>query len=344
MMKHLRWLLLPFSMIYGAITGIRNAFFSAGWLSSYSIPGKSIVIGNLSVGGTGKTPLVIYLTRHFLETGYEVATLSRGYGRKTKGLLHATNNSSAEEIGDEPLQYQTRFGKEVLVTVAEKRAEGVKAIREKRVPETIILLDDAFQHRKVKAGINILVTEFQRPFSDDFILPVGRLREPKAGAKRADIIIVTKCPELISEEKRSELEKKLTTPGQYLFFSRIKYGDLIRISGETPKNIKNVLLVTGIGNPTPLISHLNLSFHVSHMSYPDHYHFTEKDIIAIHQKFNTFASRETIIVTTEKDYMRLQKFDAISNGLHPWFYQPIEIEIDKDNQLKHLLNNYVRED
>jgi len=343
-MKHLRWVLLPFSFIYGIVTTVRNLLFDFGISKVYPISGKSIVIGNLSVGGTGKTPLVIYLATHFLKQGIPVATLSRGYGRKTKGLITAKEKSTAEEIGDEPRQYKFRFRDLISVTVAEKRLKGVLSIRQNSSPETIILLDDAFQHRKVKAGLNILVTEFHQPFCSDFILPAGRLREAKRGARRADIIIVSKCPKKIPIEKKAHLEKKLTAPGQYLFFSRIVYSDLVHIAGTVPNEIKKVLLVTGIGNPTPLVNHLKLSYDVVHFNYADHHSFSEKDIDEIHQKFNTFASREAIIITTEKDYMRLEKFGAVSKGSHPWFYQPIEIEIEKETQLLNLLNSYVRKD
>lgn len=341
-MKLLRWVLLPFSLLYGFVTGLRNLFYQYGWISSFRIPGKSIVIGNLSVGGTGKTPLVVYLVQHFLGQQIPTATLSRGYGRKTKGLQKASQKSTAEEIGDEPLQYQSRFGDQINVFVAEKRVTGVQAIREISAA-SVILLDDAYQHRKVTAGLNILVTEFHRPFSTDFLLPVGRLRESKRVAKRADIIIVSKCPPVISTEDQKRLKDQICRFGQPLFFSRIEYSNLQHISGPTPNTSKRILLVTGIGNPTPLREHLELTYEVTHMKFPDHHDFTVKDIEAIHQKFNTFAREDAIIVTTEKDYMRLLKFEAIKKSSVPWFYQPIEIQIDNETQLKNLLDAYVRE-
>lgn len=341
-MKAIRWALLPFSIMYGAATSIRNWLFDIGWKSSYPIPGKSITVGNLSVGGTGKSPFVIYLLQHFLNEELQVATLSRGYGRKTKGFITAGKNDSSETIGDEPLQYLNRFGDKISVNVAEERRIGVDHIRKSLDSETVILLDDAFQHRKVAAGLNIIITEYNQPYSKDYLLPVGRLRELRKGAKRADIIIVSKCPAQISEQNQKALINTLAKSGQPVFFSTIKYGELTPIAGEAPKEIVNVLLITGIGNANPLVEHLNSKFSVTHIKFPDHHDFTATDIDTIHQKFNTFASRDKVIVTTEKDYMRLQQFKAILNGSSPWYYQPIELTINREIHLKNLLNDYVR--
>jgi tetraacyldisaccharide 4'-kinase len=342
-MKSIRWALLPFSILYGAATGVRNWLFNVGWKKSDPIPGKSITVGNLSVGGTGKSPLVIYLIQHFLSENSNIATLSRGYGRKTKGLITADDGASATTIGDEPLQYLHRFGSKISVNVAEERKIGVDHIRNSLDPETIILLDDAFQHRKVQAGLNILVTEYYRPYSKDFLLPVGRLRESRNGANRADIILVSKCPEHVSELEQATLSSQLAQSGQPVFFSAINYGKLKQISGVEIEQFKNVLLVTGIGNAEPLVKHLESNFSVTHLKFPDHHDFRASDIDTIHQKFNTFASRDKVIVTTEKDFMRLQQFDAILNGSTPWFYQPIELAIKRESELKNLLNRYVRE-
>lgn len=341
-MKSIRWALFPFSLLYGIATGIRNWLFNIGWKKSYPIPGKSITVGNLSVGGTGKSPLVAYLVNHFIHENHKVATLSRGYGRKTKGLVIANASSTAETIGDEPLQYLHRFPSDIAVIVAEERKVGVQHIRENLPEETLILLDDAFQHRKVKAGINILVTEYHRPYSNDFLLPTGRLRESKSGANRADIIIVSKCPQQINKSDEVRLTEALATSNQPIFFSSIQYGDLCPVSAALPEGIKNVLLVTGIGNPAPLLDHLQTHYNVIHLKFPDHHAFTSIDINKIHQKFNTFASLDKIIVTTEKDYMRLRQFDEVINGSKPWFYQPINIVINREEELKNLLNTYVR--
>ncbi|MCR9173287.1 MAG: tetraacyldisaccharide 4'-kinase [bacterium] len=340
-MKSIRWALLPFALLYGAVVGIRNWLFNIGVKKSYPIPGKSITVGNLSVGGTGKSPFVAYLIEHFLREEIPVSTLSRGYGRKTKGLITADQHASAESIGDEPLQYYRRYADKINVHVSEDRKLGVDHIRNTEDASTVVVLDDAFQHRKVKAGLNILITEFNRPYSSDFLLPVGRLRESKSGANRADVIIVSKCPNNITSQQQNELTNSLAKTDQPVFFSSIKYADLEQISGETPTEIKNVLLVTGIGNPEPLLKHLESHYNVIHLKFPDHHAFTRADIHKIHQKFNTFASRDKIIVTTEKDYMRLQQFDAVRDGSAPWFYQPISIAIKEETKLKNLLNKYV---
>lgn len=342
-MKSIRWALLPFSILYGAATSVRNWLFNIGWKGSHVIPGKSITVGNLSVGGTGKSPLVIYLIHHFLDENIPVATLSRGYGRKTKGLLTADHTASATTIGDEPLQYVHRFGSKISVNVAEERKIGVDHIRKTLDTDTIILLDDAFQHRMVKAGLNILVTEYHRPYSKDFLLPVGRLREARKGASRADIILVSKCPDNVSELEQATLSNQLAKTGQPVFFSAINYGELKQLSGEKTNDFTNVLLITGIGNAEPLVAHLESNFTVTHLKFPDHHDFSPSDIDTIHQKFNTFASRDKVIVTTEKDFMRLQQFDAIMKGSTPWFYQPIELAIKRESELKNLLNRYVRE-
>jgi tetraacyldisaccharide 4'-kinase len=343
-MRLFRWILLPVSLLYGIAVTVRNFLYDNRWLTSYSIPGKSIIIGNLSVGGTGKTPLVIFLADYFRKGGIPVATLSRGYGRKTKGYIAASRESTATQIGDEPRQYVERFGSDVSVSVCEDRKQGVLAIRKALPDNTVILLDDAFQHRKVRGGLSILVTEYSRPFNNDFLLPVGRLRETRSGAHRADIIIVSKCPQDLSDTEKKYFERTLTRPGQYTFFSSISYGDIQQIATPLPKEFSHVILVTGIGNPKPLLNYLKAQYQVTHLSFPDHHNYTASDIDKIHQKFNTFASHDTIIVTTEKDYMRLRQFKRIADGSMPWFYQPIDITIDKETQFKHLLDSYVRKD
>jgi len=342
-MKHLRWLLLPFALIYGAIVALRNALYTLGVKKSYSIPQKAIVVGNLSVGGTGKTPLVAYLVQHFIDSNKKVATLSRGYGRSTKGVRFASANSNATEIGDEPLLYASRFGAKVNVLVAEKRKEGILQLIDKHPETEIIVLDDAFQHRAVKAGLNILVTEFDRPFSSDWMLPVGRLREQRSGARRADIIVVSKCPDKPDPAAKESLRKQLARFNQPVFFTSLRYGELVPMNTASVNAIKNVLLVTGIGNPTPLVNYLETQFSVTHIKFPDHHDFSSKDIGEIRQKFNTFASHDKIIVATEKDFMRLRAFEEVISGEIPWFYQPIEVIIENETHFTNLLDNYVRE-
>ena len=337
-MQKVRLLLLPFSWIYGIITFVRNLFFDSGIFSTYIIPKKSICVGNLSVGGTGKTPHVAYLAQ-LLKNETKLSILSRGYGRKSKGFVLATSTTKVSEIGDEPMLYFKRFNSTLNVTVCERRKTGIENILELFPKNEIILLDDAFQHRAVKAGLNLLLTDFNSLFSKDFVLPAGNLREFRLGKKRADIIIVTKSPAELNQETKSKICNELGFPSEKVFFSSIKYGDLIPFSENPPETLENVLLITGIANPTPLYNYLNNKYKVELLSFSDHHEFTLEDIKLIQQKFDTFAQQNKAIITTEKDYVRLE------NSLHkdiilrlPWYYQSIDVEIDK----KEVFNNFIK--
>lgn len=341
-MRKLRILLLPFSWIYGIVVAIRNWLFNIGFFKSMDIPGKSICVGNLSVGGTGKTPHVDLLVEHFTKSNIETATLSRGYGRSTKGLREVFESDSADNVGDEPLFYKSKYRDQIKVVVAEKRVEGVNYITETHPSNQLIILDDAFQHRAVKAGLNIVITDFNNRYSRDFILPAGDLRESKSGIKRADIVIVSKCPELTFEQM-NKVRKELNFPAEKIFFSSIKYGALKPFFNASTETKKNVLLVTGIGNPTPLLSHLEKDFKVTHINFKDHHLFSAEDIRDIREKFDTFASKDKIVVTTEKDFMRLRDFEALKDNDWTWFYQPITTEINERQKFNLLIDNYVRE-
>lgn len=343
-MRKLRILLLPIGWMYGLITGLRNCFYNWGILAVWSIPKKSISIGNLSMGGTGKTPLVDYIVQHFLLQNKQLATLSRGYGRASHGPRIVSNDSSASEVGDEPRMYKQKYGNQLLVAVAEKRKAGVELILNTEAKTEIIVLDDAFQHRAIKAGFSILVTEYHRPFSKDFIVPAGNLREAKFGRHRADAVLVSKCPELTAADKE-RFKTALRMKGKPIFFARIAYGKLQSFAQNTAHDsLKNVLLVTGIGNPEPLYAHLANYYRVELLEFRDHHAFSAKDIRAIHEKFDTFASRDKIIVTTEKDYMRIGTMEEIVSHVEHWFYQPIRIQIDEEEKFNRLLNDYVDKD
>ncbi|OFZ67745.1 MAG: tetraacyldisaccharide 4'-kinase, partial [Bacteroidetes bacterium RIFCSPHIGHO2_02_FULL_44_7] len=245
----------------------------------------------MSVGGTGKTPLVDYIVQHFLLQNKKLATLSRGYGRSTAGPQIVSMESTATEVGDETRMYKQKYGDQLLVAVAEKRKAGVELILKTQNNTNLIVLDDAFQHRAVKAGFSILVTEYNRPFFRDFMLPAGNLREAKIGRHRADLILVSKCPELSSEDKK-RFQKALHMNGTPIFFSRIVYDKLKSFAHHSiSDSIKNVLLVTGIGNPAPLHAYFKKNYRVEHLEFRDHHAFSAKDIRAIHEKFDTFASR-----------------------------------------------------
>lgn len=335
-----RKLLWPFSFIYGLVTYIRNVCYDLGIFHVFTIPKKSICVGNLSTGGTGKTPHIAFLADYF-SNKLETTILSRGYGRKTRGFILLNDNSTVNEVGDEPLFYSTVFSNSVHVAVCENRKKGVEEIQRLFPSNKLILLDDAFQHRAVKAGLNILLTDFNLPFSSDLVLPAGNLREWRIGKKRADLVIVTKCPDSLLESEKKRLVEKLKIEPAKVFFSKIKYGDF-KSFGEKREGFKTILLVTGIANSTPLIDHLEKNFTVEHLNFKDHHVFSKTDILQIHQKFDTFVSDETILLTTEKDFMRLK--ENVSDWKleeYPWYFQPITVEIDNDLHFKKIIDNYV---
>jgi len=341
-MRKLRVLLIPFSWIYWITVAIRNWLFTIGLKKSIEIPKKSICVGNLSVGGTGKTPHVDLLVEHFIKQGIKTSTLSRGYGRSTKGLREVFKSDIADYTGDEPLFYKCKYDEKINVVVAEKRLEGVHFISTKYPKNQLIILDDAFQHRTVKAGLNIIITEYNHRFTKDFILPVGNLRESKYGVKRVDIIIVSKSPELSTSEL-SRIKSEFDFDPKKIFFSSITYEQLKPFNDIQKGVIKNVLLVTGIGNPTPLIQHLEKDYSVTHLKFKDHHLFTQHDIKNIHEKFDTFVSDNKIIVTTEKDYMRLRNLKWLNGDNDNWYYQPIKTEINERQKFNILIDNYVNE-
>ncbi|WP_127845012.1 tetraacyldisaccharide 4'-kinase [Psychroflexus aestuariivivens] len=337
-MKFLRYLLFPFGILYAIITNIRNWLFDLNILKSKSFEVPVICVGNLNVGGTGKSPMIEYLLRN-LNNEFRIATLSRGYKRETSGYQVVSENSSAKDVGDEPLQFKLNFNN-ILVAVDEDRQHGISNLLKSKYSPNLILLDDAFQHRKVQADFNILLTAYGDLYCDDFILPVGNLRETKAGAKRAQCIVVTKCPKNLSKENQQEIIKKLNpNSNQNILFSYIDYAD--SVMNNKDNTIKTVLLndfddftlVTGIANPQPLLSFLkerNKNF--EHLKFPDHHHFSESDLKSINSR--------SLILTTQKDYVRLRNFVDSSK----LYYLPIETKIIGDNlkltnQVKAFLEN-----
>lgn len=320
-MNILRKILFPFSWLYGGITALRNLFYDKGWFESKSYTTPIICVGNLSTGGTGKSPMIELLIK-FLKDDYRVAVLSRGYKRKTTGFREVLIDSTAEEVGDEPLQFKQNFP-EATISVCADRQEGIERIK---VKADVILLDDAFQHRKVNASTNVLLTTFDDLYIYDYILPTGNLRESKRGAKRADIIIVTKCPEGVAYAKLQEIQFKLDLkPHQKLYFSKIGYDDHIfgvseKLSLDYLKD-KPFTLVTGIANPEPLVNFLKRKeFNFEHLKYPDHHHFSNSEINQLKKK--------DLILTTEKDYMRLQ----IRLKKFAIYYLPIKTIILKNQE------------
>jgi len=339
-MNLFRYFLFPFSFLYYIITIIRNLFFDWGIITSQKLQEPSICIGNLSVGGSGKTPMTIYLT-NLLKNDFQVQILSRGYGRKTSGYKEVSEDSTSDDVGDEPLLYKKRFKTELTVAVAEKRSLGASKLLEKQTKNSILLLDDAFQHRSVNAGFSILLTPFQQIFSSDFLLPVGNLREARCGAKRADCIVITKCPESIEATHKNRIIECMQKYSKPIFFSAIEYGELISF-GAKRTSFETVLLVCGIAQPETLIIELRKKYKVEVLLFADHHNFDSSDIKQIHQKFDTFALENTAIITSEKDYVRLQtKLTADELENYPWYYLPIDLKIENEDEFNFLIKKYV---
>ena len=341
-MNSVRKILYPFSFVYGLITNIRNRAFDLGLLKSKSFDIPVITVGNLNVGGTGKSPMIEYLIRLFHQT-YSVAVLSRGYGRKTKGFLVASQNSSAKELGDEPYQFYRKF-KDVLVAVDEKRVNGLEALQKLKPDLDLVLLDDAFQHRYVKAGFNILLTAYDKLYTDDLLLPAGDLRESRKGAARADVIIISKCPANISEQRQLEIVKKIhPTANQHVFFSTIKYDSYVfGQDKKIPLNDLiswNVLLVTGIADTSPIVEFLNsLEIDFQQLKFSDHQFIGHRELERIANSFSAIDAKKKIILTTEKDYVR-----SFLNSALPVYYLPIKTNIlGEREKFNDLIKNYVR--
>lgn len=340
-LKVLRIIGYPFSLLYAGLTAIRNRLYDRGALKSFSFKVPVIVVGNLSVGGSGKTPQIEYLVR-LLSARYGLAVLSRGYKRKSKGFLLADKTATALSLGDEPFQYYQKFTN-IKVAVDEDRVRGIATLLQAKEQPEVVLLDDAFQHRRLKAGLTILLTPYHRLYIDDAMLPFGELRESATGAKRAHIIIVTKCPENLTEEKQQAIVARLKpAPSQAVYFTAIDYENELRGAGSIPLASLpqyEVLLVTGIANPTPLLNFLKAhKVQVCHLKYPDHHFFTEKDIRKINSTFAKLKSSHKLMLTTEKDYVR------ISDQLEGLYYLPIRTKfIHQQTQFDNNIINYVEQ-
>ena len=342
MLKSFRYILIPFSFIYGAIIWIRNKLFDKNILRSATFNFPLICIGNLAVGGTGKTPMVEYIIR-MLDGKYKVATLSRGYKRRTKGFAIADGNTSAVDIGDEPMQIHKKFP-DVTVAVAEERVIGIPQLLYEKPETQVIILDDAFQHREVRAGLNILLTDYNNLYTRDILLPAGDLRDIRSSSKRAEIIIVTKCNSDFNEEGRQEIIKELNPlPHQKVYFTSIEYNypyHLFTKEKYVPESDCNVLLVCGIANPEPLKK--VLTTYVSEyelLKYRDHYIFNTDDLHEIKNRFSKIEKEKKIILTTEKDGVRLAKFEKELEHL-PIYVLPMVHKI-LFGQEKHFENNVL---
>lgn len=334
------FLLYPLALMYNLITSLRNWFFDLGWLKSTESPIPTILVGNLSVGGTGKTPMVEYLIRMLKEES-KLGTLSRGYGRASKGFLEAKQDSSPQLVGDEPFQIFKKFGNEIQVFVGEDRVSALQKIKDGSREPQLVILDDAFQHRAVKAHLNILLTTFQKPFFSDHLLPAGRLRESRRGAKRADLVVVTKCPEIINEGMKNEFRDrilqyaKLKTP---VLFSQIFYGKPYPVVARS-KFSTSVILLSGLANDELLVNYARNNFDVLKIfSFPDHHDYSAADFMEVRKACQNYQDREVVLLITEKDVEKVKSVAPRDFLLEiPIFVLPILVGFSSEDE-KILMN------
>ncbi len=349
LVRLLKPLLYPLALLYGAIVWLRNKLYNAGVLSSIQFSVPVISVGNLSTGGTGKTPHIEYLIR-LLQYEYRLATMSRGYKRKTTGFYLAGPGTHAGVIGDEPMQFYHKFP-EVAVSVCEDRMTGIPQLLRERPETDVILLDDAFQHRSVRPGLNILITDYAKPFYNDYILPFGSLREQRNAYKRAHIIIVSKCPDLNSAQMSGIASKINPLPHQSIFFTTIRYSPLVNFFTGEPlhllPNDVHIIMVSGIAKPEPMLLHLEQMAHSVHLlRYPDHHYFTIANLEEIKQTYKNWDVAQKIIVTTEKDAVRLALH---SEELASWgaliAVLPIKVHFlqEEDEFRQHVASYILRE-
>lgn len=335
LLRPIRILLFPLSLIYALIVWVRNRLFDKNFFQSVSFNLPVICIGNLSAGGTGKSTMVEFLTHRF-KNKITLAILSRGYKRKTRGYALADEKTTALEIGDEPMQFHIKFP-DVAVSVGEERIVAIPQLLHDRPATKLIILDDAFQHRSVKAGLNILLTEYDNLFTRDWFLPTGDLRDERNSYTRADLLVVTKCPQDISAGEAAAIRTEINVlPHQHLFFSSIQYGMPYHITNKTQAPITTsmeVLLISGIANPLPLKDFLRENSKAYYeMLFSDHHIFSIDDWKDIVKRFEFIQATNKIILTTEKDAVRLSKFSNEVKEL-PLFVMPIEMTVLFNNEL-----------
>ncbi len=337
-------LLLPFSVLYDVATRLRNHLYNIGSKPVIHFETIMISVGNLAVGGTGKSPMVEYLVR-LLKDQYKVATLSRGYGRKTKGFMMATDQATAASIGDEPMQFFRKFKDEAIIAVGEERAEAVPEILFQNPDVEVIVLDDAYQHRKVERDLNILLTVYDNPFFKDYVLPAGRLREARIGAQRADVVVVTKCSSALSEmEKASYIQsiRKYSKADVPVFFSNVRYENPQPIYGKVGEPAGRAVLISGLANAGHFERYAQNKYKIlQHLAFGDHHHYTLKDVLHIKEQFTVLGG--DFILTTEKDMVKLltPEIQAVLGEL-PIYYVPIYTYIlDQEEAFKEIVLNSV---
>jgi tetraacyldisaccharide 4'-kinase len=342
-------ILMPFALIYKWITDFRNHLYNIGNKPSFRFEVATLGVGNLTVGGTGKTPFVEFLIRN-LKSGYKITTLSRGYGRKTKGFRICTDYDTAVTIGDEPFQIFNKYGDSVKVAVGEERVLAVPQILHE-FPETdLILLDDIFQHRKVDPHFNILLSDFNRPFYEDYLLPAGRLRESRKGARRADVVLVTKCPAELNDNQQRQIErriKKYADSRAEIFFTTVEYAGPEPVFGRNFVKSDHVIILSGIANPEPFEKFVSADYSRSvNLRFHDHHNYGMKDVKRILSEYQKLGKSGTVsIITTEKDMVRL-KNDEFEKylGEIPFYFVPITVRfLKEEGKFLRILEEKIKE-
>ena len=339
-MRILTPFLFPAAVIFDAVTSVRNRLYDTGRKPSVTFEVPVIGVGNLSVGGTGKTPMIEYLV-HLFSNEYKVATLSRGYKRKTKGIRIVSPGDNASTVGDEPFQFFRKFSKKIVVAVGEERAYAIPHILDQHPDVNVILLDDAFQHRRVRPCFQILLTDYNRLFVNDYLLPAGRLREGRRGAARADVIVVTKCPTTISDDKMIEIASSIRKYSKKaVFFTSISYGNIQPVSHASPYRPEKIVLVSGIANPSPLEQYIRTTHKLMrHFAFPDHHVYSAADLERI---CDAALKNNAVVVTTEKDLVKMD-LEILRQSTVPLFFLPIEIAFLKNGkEFDEMLLNAVR--
>lgn len=334
-MKLLRIALLPIVPFYYLVTFVRNVFFDLKIFKSKSHDFPVICVGNLSVGGTGKTPMVEFLVKSF-KNSYKISVLSRGYGRKTKGFVLANTSVKSEDIGDEPFQIFSKFQDDITLSVCEDRNLGVKNLKLLNKTPEVLILDDAFQHRKIKPSFSIVLTSFTDLFTKDILLPTGNLREPKSSIKRANVIVVTKVPLDIKQDDKNRIKENLSRYGKPIFFASIEYSKFLIFNNQTKvsfddlSDYEDIRVVTGIAKPQPFIDFLsNKGVSFSHLNFKDHHNFSLEEI--------NYIKNSDLIITTEKDFTRLK--GKISET--KLCYLPIQTSIEDSDKFINLINDSI---
>lgn len=343
-MSVFRILLLPFAVLYDAVTAVRNRLFDMHYKPATRFDIPVISVGNLAVGGTGKTPMVEHLIR-LLQPENKIATLSRGYGRKTKGFKIANPVDTAATIGDEPFQIYKKFAPVIHVVVGEDRAYAIPMLLQELEGTQVVIMDDAYQHRSVIPGLSILLTEYSNPFYNDHLLPYGRLREARAGARRADVIIVTKCPQQLTDDEAMSIEKSIRSySDKPVFFSKIRYGEPVSFGKDSVLS-KKIILVSAIANAHILESYVSKAYIlVKHFAFRDHYVITDAELRDFSAILKKYPEGEVSILTTEKDMVKLQREELKSHiSRLPIFYLPIETEFIRNGKdFDTLVLSFVR--